>query len=68
MGPNNDHQVAKRLKALRETKFYDVCAAAPLIVWYAFCAWYVLPTVLEQAALIRVFLQTDPPYYPLILS
>ena len=70
MGPNNDHQVAKRFKALRGTKFYDVCTAAPLIAWYAFCAWYLLPTVIEQVALVRVFLQTDPSVLPanLVLS
>lgn len=29
---------AARLKALRETKVYDLLAAAPLIVWYGVCA------------------------------
>lgn len=64
MRPNNAQRVAKRLKALRETKFYDVCAAAPLIAWYVFCAWYTVPSVAEEMALMKLFIQTDPSVLP----
>src|SRR6478672_10122894 len=59
MGPKNDHHVRSRFKAFRRTKFYDVCAAAPLVAWYAYCASYLLPSVIEEAALIKLFVQTD---------
>src|SRR5262249_53187842 len=48
-----------QLEALRRTKLYDLFAAAPLIAWYAFCAAQVLPSVSQQIALVRLFVQTD---------
>jgi protein-S-isoprenylcysteine O-methyltransferase Ste14 len=62
--------VTQRLKAMRRTKLYDLFAAAPLIAWYLFCAAHLLPTVAQQIALIKLFVQTDPSVLPsgLILS
>ena len=57
--------VTQRLEALRRTKFYDLFAAAPLIAWYAFCAAHVLPSVSQQIALVKLFLQTDPSALPM---
>ena len=56
--------VTQRLKALRQTKFYDLFAAAPLIAWYAFCAAHALPSVSQQIALVKLFGQTDPSVLP----
>ena len=56
--------VTQRLEALRRTKFYDLFAAAPLIAWYAFCAAHVLPSVSQQIALVKLFVQTDPSALP----
>jgi protein-S-isoprenylcysteine O-methyltransferase Ste14 len=39
---------AARLKALRETKVYDLLAAAPLIVWYGVCAAVRIPELARQ--------------------
>jgi protein-S-isoprenylcysteine O-methyltransferase Ste14 len=62
--------MADRLKAIRRTKLYDLIAAAPLIAWYGFCAAQMLPTVVQQIALVRLFVQTDPSVLPagLVLS
>jgi len=62
--------VAGRLKALRRTKLYDLFAAAPLIAWYLFCAAQTLPSLDQQVALIKLFVQTDPSVLPatLVLS
>lgn len=62
--------VTKRLKALRRTKLYDLFAAAPLIAWYVFCAVQLLPSVTQELALIKLFVQTDPSVLPvgLVLS
>ena len=57
--------VTQRLEALRRTKFYDLFAAAPLIAWYAFCVAHVLPSVSQQIALVKLFLQTDPSALPM---
>jgi len=51
--------VSARLKALRRSKFYDLCAAAPLIAWYLFCAAQLLQPLEQQIALAKVFVQTD---------
>ena len=56
--------VTQRLKAVRQTKYYDLLAAVPLIVWYAFCAARIVPTVTQQIALIKLFVQTDPSALP----
>jgi len=59
--------MTKRLEAFRRTKFYDLFAAAPLIVWYAFCTTHLIPTVFQQAALVKLFVQTDPSALPIAL-
>jgi protein-S-isoprenylcysteine O-methyltransferase Ste14 len=62
--------VTERLKAIRRTKLYDLFAAAPLIAWYVFCAAQMLPSVTQQIALVKLFVQTDPSVLPagLVLS
>jgi protein-S-isoprenylcysteine O-methyltransferase Ste14 len=62
--------VRKRLKTLRQTKLYDLIAAAPLIAWYGFCAAQMAPLVAQQIELIKLFVQTDPSVLPaeLVLS
>jgi protein-S-isoprenylcysteine O-methyltransferase Ste14 len=62
--------VTERLKAIRRTKLYDLCAAAPLIAWYGFCAAQILPLVTQQITLTKLFVQTDPSVLPvgLVLS
>jgi protein-S-isoprenylcysteine O-methyltransferase Ste14 len=57
--------LTQRLDALQRTKFYDLFAAAPLIAWYAFCAAHILPSVSQQIALLKLFLQTDPSSLPM---
>ena len=57
----------ERFKTLRRTKLYDLFAAAPLIAWYGFCAAQVLPTVIQQIELIKLFVQTDPSVLPIDL-
>ena len=62
--------VTGRLNALRRTKLYDLFAAAPLIAWYLFCAAHMLPSLADQVALVKLFIQTDPSVLPatLVLS
>ena len=62
--------VTSRLNSLRQTKLYDLCAAAPLIAWYMFCATQMLPSLADQVALVKLFIQTDPSVLPstLVLS
>ena len=62
--------VTERIKALRRTKLYDLLAATPLIVWYLFCAAHMLPSLADQVALVKLFVQTDPAVLPatLVLS
>jgi protein-S-isoprenylcysteine O-methyltransferase Ste14 len=62
--------VTQRLKAIRRTKLYDLFAAAPLIAWYLFCAAQMLPSLADQVALVKLFVQTDPSVLPatLVLS
>jgi protein-S-isoprenylcysteine O-methyltransferase Ste14 len=62
--------VRERVKTLRQTKLYDLFAAAPLIAWYGFCAAQMLPLVAQQIELIKLFVQTDPSVLPaeLVLS
>jgi protein-S-isoprenylcysteine O-methyltransferase Ste14 len=52
------------LKALRQTKLYDLLAAAPIIVWYAFCAEQTLPSLLQRIALAKLIIETDPAVLP----
>jgi protein-S-isoprenylcysteine O-methyltransferase Ste14 len=62
--------VTERHKAIRRTKLYDLCAAAPLIAWYVYCAAQMLPSVAQQIARARLFVKTDPSVLPagLVLS
>ena len=62
--------LTKRLERIRRTKLYDLFAAAPLIAWYAFCAAHLFPSVGDQIALVKLFIQTDPSALPagLVLS
>lgn len=56
--------VKERLNAIRRTKIYDLCAAAPLIAWFWFCAAQMLPSLARQIALAKLFIQTDPSLLP----
>jgi protein-S-isoprenylcysteine O-methyltransferase Ste14 len=59
-----------RLRAIRRTKAYDLCAAAPLIAWYLFGVTQTVPIAAREAALIKLFVQTDASVLPasLVLS
>lgn len=56
--------VTERLKAIRRTKLYDLFAATPLIAFYALCAADMMPSVAQQIALVKLFVQTDPSFLP----
>jgi protein-S-isoprenylcysteine O-methyltransferase Ste14 len=56
--------LTERLKATRQTKLYDLVAAAPLIAWYVFCAAHLLPSLAQQIALVKLFVHTDPSVLP----
>jgi protein-S-isoprenylcysteine O-methyltransferase Ste14 len=62
--------VKERLRAIRRTKFYDLFVAAPIIAWFVFCATQALPSVVQQIALVKLIVQTDPSVLPasLVLS
>jgi protein-S-isoprenylcysteine O-methyltransferase Ste14 len=62
--------VAGRLKAARQTKLYDLFAAAPLIAWYVYCTAQTLPLVTQKIALAKLIIQTDASVLPasLVLS
>jgi protein-S-isoprenylcysteine O-methyltransferase Ste14 len=55
---------AQRFRSLRRTKLYDLLAALPLIAWFAFCVWQMLPALVAQIALARLFIRTDPSTIP----
>jgi protein-S-isoprenylcysteine O-methyltransferase Ste14 len=69
-GANDNRHREGAAKTLRETKLYDLFAAAPLIAWYGFGVAQMLPLVAQQIELVKLFLQTDPSVLPaeLILS
>jgi protein-S-isoprenylcysteine O-methyltransferase Ste14 len=50
--------------AFRRTKFYDLVTALPVVAWFAFCVKQGLPPLLQQAALAKLFFQTDPSVIP----
>jgi protein-S-isoprenylcysteine O-methyltransferase Ste14 len=56
------------LKTIRRGKLYDLLIAAPLIGWYLFCAAYLLPSVVQKFALIKLFVQTDVSVLPTSLA
>jgi protein-S-isoprenylcysteine O-methyltransferase Ste14 len=55
---------AGRFASLRRTKLYDLLAALPLIAWFAFCAARMLPMLVQEIALAKLFIQTDPSVLP----
>ena len=59
--------VMERFEALRQSKLYDLFAAAPLIAWYGFCATQMLPSLAQQVALVKLFVQTDLSVIPATL-
>jgi len=59
-------KVTGRLKALRQTKLYDLFVAAPIIAWDLFCAAHMLPLVADQIALVNLFVRTDLSVLPAI--
>ena len=54
----------KRLQAFRRTKLYDFLTALPVVAWFGFCVVQGLPSLIQQAALVKLFLQTDPSVLP----
>jgi protein-S-isoprenylcysteine O-methyltransferase Ste14 len=59
--------VTGRLKEIQRTKLYDLVAAAPLIVWFAFCGAQLLPSLAQRVALVVLFVRTDPSVLPATL-
>ena len=57
----------KRFRSFRRTKVYDLLAASPLIVWFAFCCAQILPMLGQEIALAKLFIQTDPSVLPATL-
>jgi hypothetical protein len=53
-----------RLKPLRRTKLYDLFTALPLVAWYLLSAAQILPPLVQQFALARLFVKTDPSVLP----
>ena len=55
---------------MQGSKLYDLLTAAPLIAWYMLGLWRLLPGLSNQAALAKLFLQTDYSVLPaaLVLS
>jgi len=64
-GPTS--RLTERLRAFRKTKLYDLLAAVPLILWYAFCAERMLPTLTGEISLVRLFVLTDISVLPVSL-
>jgi protein-S-isoprenylcysteine O-methyltransferase Ste14 len=56
-----------RWRAFRRTKFYDLIAALPVIAWFGFCVVQGVPPLIRQAALARLFVETDLSVVPLSL-
>ena len=48
-------------------KVYDLSAAAPLIAWYAFGLFQLLPQLARQISLARLMIETDPSVLPPVL-
>jgi protein-S-isoprenylcysteine O-methyltransferase Ste14 len=62
-----DLRYADRLKVIRQTKLYDLFAAAPLIVWLVVSVVQMLPELAEQTALAKAFFQISPSALPISL-
>jgi protein-S-isoprenylcysteine O-methyltransferase Ste14 len=56
--------VKGRLRALRQTKLYDLFAAAPLIAWFVFSVTQMLPSLSQRVALVMLVVRTDPSVLP----
>ena len=67
---DTDTSFANQLNDIRRTKLYDLFAAAPFIAWCVYCATQILSSLVQQIALAKFFIQTDPSVLraPLILS
>lgn len=63
-------QTFHRLQAIRRTKVYDLCAAAPFIAWCIFGVIQTTPLATRDLALIKMFAETDISLLPasLVLS
>jgi protein-S-isoprenylcysteine O-methyltransferase Ste14 len=59
--------LADQIEGIRRTKLYDLFAAAPLIAWLLFSAAQMVPSVAEQLALVKLFVQTDSSVLPVAL-
>lgn len=53
-----------RLEAYRRTKLYDLLAAAPIIVFFAYSVAQMLPSLDQRLALLMMFVRTDPSVLP----
>ena len=49
-GARRSAPFADRIKALQQTKAYDLLATSPLIVWYGLCVSARLPALVRQIA------------------
>ena len=67
MGITENSWLSERLKKIRRTKLYDLCAAAPLIAWYGYWAAHMLPSLTQEIALIKLFVRTDVSVLPATL-
>jgi protein-S-isoprenylcysteine O-methyltransferase Ste14 len=52
------------LKALRQTKIYDLFVAVPLVAWFVFSMVQMLPPLSQRVALLMIFIRTDPSVLP----
>ena len=52
--------LTRKLKALQDTKLYDLCAAVPLIGWYGYCAAQQFPPLGRQLELAWMIAKIDP--------
>ena len=67
VGITENSWLSERLNKIRRTKLYDLCAAAPLIAWYGYWAAHMLPSLTQEIALIKLFVQTDVSVLPATL-
>jgi protein-S-isoprenylcysteine O-methyltransferase Ste14 len=61
------HPITAHLETIRQTKAYDLLAAAPLIVWYFLGASQVFPAAVREVALIKLFVAADTSSLPVTL-
>jgi protein-S-isoprenylcysteine O-methyltransferase Ste14 len=58
------YAISDRVRAIRRTKVYDLCAAAPFIAWCLFGVMQSLFVTAQDIALIKIFLETDVSILP----